>query len=486
MTERSDAEAQREVRLGKAQRLRDSGDEPYKLGFDREHTITELIEKYSDLAPGSETQDTSRVAGRVMTVRRMGKLAFADLRDSSGGIQLFAKEESLGPRFETFCDLDVGDWVGAEGTIVTTKKGELSILIESFDLLSKSLRPWPEKWHGLKDVERRYRERYVDLATSEKARSVAEVRSETVRLMREWLHARGFTEVETPILQPIHGGALAKPFVTFHETLGMNLYLRIAPELYLKRLLVGGMEKIFEINRNFRNEGVSIQYNPEFTMLEAYEAFGDYNTMAELLEDLIGHVVEQIHGGSKVTWQGNEVGFSKPFRRARLIDLVREAGANPDANLKAECERLGVGYDPKWSWGKLLAEIYDRKVQSTIVQPTFVMDFPREVSPLARTHREDDRFTEQLDLVICGIEMCPAYSELTDPIEQRRRFEEQAAQRAAGDEEAHVIDEDFIKALEYGMPPAGGIGLGIDRLVMILTDSPSIREVILFPALRPE
>lgn len=486
MTERSDAEAQREVRLGKAQKLRDSGDEPYKLGFDREQTIAELIDKYSDLAPGSETKDTTKVAGRVMTVRRMGKLAFADMRDSSGGIQLFVKEELLGPRFETFCDLDVGDWVGAEGTIVTTNKGELSVLIESFDLLSKSLRPWPEKWHGLKDVERRYRERYVDLATSEKARSVAQIRSETVRLMREWLYAREFTEVETPILQPIHGGALAKPFVTFHETLGMNFYLRIAPELYLKRLLVGGMEKIFEINRNFRNEGVSIQYNPEFTMLEAYEAFGDYNTMAELLEDLIGHVVEQIHGDNKVTWQGNEIDFSKPFRRARLIDLVRGAGANPDADLKAECERLGIGYDPSWSWGKLLAEIYDRKVQSTIIQPTFVMDFPREVSPLARTHREDDRFTEQLDLVICGIEMCPAYSELTDPIEQRRRFEEQAAQRAAGDEEAHLVDEDFIKALEYGMPPAGGIGLGIDRLVMILTDSPSIREVILFPALRPE
>jgi lysyl-tRNA synthetase class 2 len=303
--------------------------------------------------------------------------------------------------------------------------------------------------------------------------------------IRRWLSERGFVEVETPMLQPIPGGALAKPFVTHHDTLGMDLYLRVAPELYLKRLLVGGVERVFEINRNFRNEGVSTQHNPEFTMLEVYQAYGDYTDMAELLESLIRDVARSVTGGLVLPWQGTEIDLSA-FRRARLVDLVREAGADPEGDLQAECDRLGVPYDPAWPWGKLLAEIYEKKVERTLVQPTFVLDFPRDVSPLARTHRTDPRFTEHLELIIGGMEIAPAYSELNDPVEQLERFRAQAARAGAGDDEAHRVDEDFLAALEYGMPPTGGLGLGIDRLVMLLTDSPSIRDVILFPALRPE
>ena len=481
----SAAETQRAERIAKAERMRAGGDEPYKLRFDKDSTVAEIVQRHSDLSAGAETDDRVAVAGRVMTVRAMGKLAFADLKDWSGRIQLFGRSEKLAGDFEGFSELDVGDWVGARGVVMKTKKGELSILVDSFEVLSKSLLPWPEKWHGLKDVELRYRQRYLDLATNDRTREILRVRTQAVHLIREWLIGRGFIEVETPMLQPLHGGAIAKPFVTFHETLGMNLYLRIAPELYLKRLLVGGIEKVFEINRNFRNEGTSVKYNPEFTMLELYQAFGDYHTMAELLENLIGDVVAEIHGGTKVNWQGREIDFSKPFRRAKIVDLVRDAGIDPDGDLAAECRRLGIAAEPSWGWGKQLTEIYSKRVEPNLMQPTFAMDYPREVSPLARQHRDDPRFTEHLDLVICGIEVGPAYSELTDPIEQRARFEEQAKQRAAGDEEAHVVDEDFLRALEYGMPPAGGLGMGIDRLVMILTDSASIREVILFPALRP-
>lgn len=486
MSKLSEAGEQEAVRFAKVEAMRASGEEPYKAGFDRDRMIGGVVGAHGGLGPGISTGDKVRLGGRVMTLRRHGKLAFADLQDWTGRIQLFAKAERLGERFDAFCDLDMGDWVGASGEVMTTRKGELSVDLDSFALISKSLRPWPEKWHGLKDLERRYRQRYLDFATNPRAREVLEVRSKTVAVIRTWLIERGFVEVETPMLQPVQGGALAKPFVTFHEELDRSLYLRIAPELYLKRLLVAGVERVFEINRNFRNEGVSVTHHPEFTMMELYQAFADYGAMADLLEELTRHVAVAVQGSLRLPYQGNEIDLEPPFRRARLIDLVREAGVDADADLLRECDRLGVGVDPKWPWGKLLLEIFEKKVEPTLVQPTFVMDFPREVSPLARESRSDPRFTEHLDFVIGGMELGPAYSELTDPVDQRTRFEEQAALRKAGDEEAHVVDEDFLRALEYGMPPAGGLGLGIDRLVMILTDSPSIREVILFPALRPE
>lgn len=476
----------RQARLAKLDALAASGVEAYKLGFERTHEIGQVMEAHKDLAPESETQEEVRIAGRLLTLRRHGKLAFADLRDQSGQIQLFARAENLGADFEAFTELDLGDWVGAWGKVVTTRKGELSVLIGGFELLSKSLRPLPEKFHGLKDVEMRYRQRHLDLIANPDAMQLLAARSATVAAIRSWLGGRGYVEVETPILQPIPGGALAKPFKTFHETLGIDLYLRIAPELYLKRLVVGGVEKVFEVNRNFRNEGVSFKENPEFTMLEAYEAFGDYNSMAALLEEMAFDVATQVLGSADVTYGDSTISLKPPFRRARLLDLVEEAGTATGGDLRQECERLGIAFDPKWSWGKLLLEIYEKTVEPFLVQPTFVMDYPLDCSPLARRHRSDPRFTEHLDLVIAGMEVGVAYSELTDPIEQRRRFEDQAVARETGDDEAHRVDEDFLRALEYGMPPTGGIGFGIDRFVMVLTGKTSIREVILFPSMRPE
>lgn len=473
------------TRLEKLSAIRAAGEEPFKLGFDRTHLIGDVVES-SSLAPGEESGDHARVAGRIVGMRRLGKLVFADLRDGSGRIQLLADSASLGRSIERFDHLDLGDWAGAWGEVVCTKRGELSIRVEGFELLSKCLRSWPDKFHGLRDVEARYRQRYLDLATSEDSLRTAMARPKAVSAIRAWLEDRGFIEVETPMLQPVPGGALAKPFVTHHEVLDMDMYLRIAPELYLKRLVVGGMERIFEINRNFRNEGVSVKYNPEFTMLELYQAFADYLDMADLIEGLVRHVAEVVTGKLQLPFGGETLDLEKPFRRVRLIDLVAEAGADVEGDLAKECERLGVPADPKWPWGKLLLEIYEKKVEPFLMQPTFVMDIPLDASPLARRHRSDERFTEHLDFVMGGMEVAPAYSELTDPIEQRVRFEAQSLLRAEGDEEAHLVDEDFLKALEYGMPPTGGLGLGIDRLMIVLTDSSSIREVILFPALRPE
>lgn len=456
------------------------------MRFDRTASLAEVVAKHPGLPPGAETGDVHRVAGRIQTVRAMGKVAFAELADWSGSIQLFCQAGRLGEAFEGFLALGVGDWVGAWGEVITTRTGELSIRVDGFELLAKNLRPWPDRRSGLQNVERRHRQRYLDLATSDRARAVAMARAKMVAEIRARLTNQGFIEVETPMLQPVPGGALAKPFTTHHDTLGLDLYLRIAPELYLKRLLVGGMERIFEINRNFRNEGVSTQHNPEFTMLEAYQAFGDYTDMANLLEGLIREVAVAVTGAAAVAWWDADIDFGRPFRRATLVELVREAGADPDGDLAAECERLGIAVNPAWPWGKLLVEIYEKLVEHTLVQPTFVMDFPRDVSPLARTHRLDPRFTEHLELIIGGMEIAPAYSELNEAAEQRARFQAQASVTTGPADEAHRLDEDFLLALEYGMPPAGGLGLGIDRLAMVLTDSHSIRDVILFPALRPE
>lgn len=482
MPDTPEAGRQEEVRLAKVAELRARGEEPFKAGFERTHTAADVAAAHAGLPPATETQDRASVAGRVMTIRRHGKLAFADVRDGSGRIQLFAQADRLGPRFQDFCDLDLGDWVGGWGDVVATRRGELSIRLDGFQLLTKCLRPWPEKWHGLKDVELRLRQRYLDLATNPEAREIVSARSAAVACMRSWLSERGFIEVETPMLHPIPGGALAKPFVTFHEALGMSLYLRIAPELYLKRLVIGGIERVFEINRNFRNEGVSFKHNPEFTMLELYQAFADYLDMADILEGLVRETAGTVCGSLRIPFQGAELDLESPFRRERLVDLVAELGVDPDADLAGTCERLGVPHDPAWPWGKLLLEIYEKKVEPALAQPTFVIDFPREISPLARPHRSDPRFTEHLDLVIGGMEIAPAYSELTDPIDQRARFEAQV--KSADEEAAQVVDEDFLHALEYGMPPCGGLGLGVDRLVMLLTGSASIRDVILFPALR--
>jgi lysyl-tRNA synthetase, class II len=472
-----------EARRAKLNALIAAGEDPFKVGFERSHTVAQIIESCGDLQAGAESDLDVSVAGRLLAFRRQGKLVFADLTDASGKIQLLASKSKLGDSFDKLEYLDIGDWVGVGGRVICTRRGELSVSVDRIELLTKCLRPLPEKWHGLKDVEARYRQRYLDLITNLEARSVLQVRSATIAWMRSWLMDRGFIEVETPMLQPVHGGALARPFVTYHEALNMELFLRVAPELYLKRLVIGGLERVFEINRSFRNEGVSVRHNPEFTMLELYQAFADYTDMAALLEQLFSEAALATSGSYKLVYQGETLDLTPPFRRARLIDLVAEAGVDVNGDLAAECRRLEVAYDPSWPWGKLLLELYEKKVERSLFQPVFVLDYPKDVSPLARSHRHDPRFTEHLDLVIAGMESGVAYSELTDPIDQRRRFEEQLGDDP---EEVHAVDEEFLKALEYGMPPTGGLGFGIDRLLMLLTDQASIREVILFPALRPE
>jgi lysyl-tRNA synthetase, class II len=481
------------ARREKLERLRARGIEPFALRFERDATAADVRERFGSLGPGESTGQVVRVAGRLVQLRQMGKLSFGVLRDATGDVQLFLAEDSLtADAFAGLQDLDLGDWLGAEGEVVTTKRGELSVKASSLTLLTKSLRPLPEKWHGLRDVELRHRRRYLDLATNQEARESVKQRAKLVSALRQHLDERGFVEVETPMLQSIPGGGLARPFMTHHEALDIDMYLRIAPELYLKRLLIGGLERVYEIGRNFRNEGISPKYNPEFTMLEAYQAFGSYEDMMELLEGLVRAAAQAALGGLSFSFRGEEVDLAKPWRRTTMAELVSEAARRdvsldlPKQELQSVFDDKGLSYDPEWGEGKLLLELFEKLVEESLIQPTFVVGFPREVSPLARTHRDDPRLTEHFDLILGGVEIAPAYSELTDPDEQRARFDLQAELKKVGAEETHPYDQEFIVALEHGMPPAGGMGLGVDRLFMVLKDAPSLREVILFPALRPE
>jgi lysyl-tRNA synthetase class 2 len=488
------ADEERAARLQKLEQLREHGIDPYPVRFDRDATAAELHERYDDaVEAGGETDDRVKVAGRVMLLRRQGKLIFATLRDASGTVQLFVSHKELGDdAFERFGELDLGDWVGAEGTVIKTRKGELSVKLSSFELLAKALRPLPDKWHGLSDVETRYRQRYVDLIANDDARRVFEIRFATITAIREYLLSRGYVEVETPVLHTIPGGAAARPFETHHNALDTDLYLRIALELHLKRLVVGGIEKVFEIGRVFRNEGLSTRHNPEFTMLELYEAFADYTDMMTLTEELISDAARRAIGTTKVEWEGHSVDLVPPWERRPLLDLIREhAGVDvhpsmPIDELRRVCDELGVGYEHSWGTGKLILEIYEKTTEANITGPTFVCDYPREVSPLARTHRDDPALTERFELIVGGRELANAFSELSDPVEQLRRFEAQARLKQLGDVEAHGVDADYIRALEFGLPPTGGLGIGIDRVVMLLAGVTSIREVLLFPHLRPE
>ncbi len=478
------------ARRHKVERLRQRGIEPFALKWNPDARLDEIRKQYEGLEPGRVTEDRYRVAGRIMLLRRQGKLTFATIRDGSGDLQLFLRENELGDRYALVEELDLGDIVGAAGPVMTTKKGELSIRGDELILLTKAMRPLPEKWHGLRDPELRARRRYLDFSSNLESRRVVTARAAALGALRRELEGRGFVEVESPVLQPTHGGALARPFLTHHRVLDTTLYLRIAPELYLKRLLVGGFERVYEIGRNFRNEGIDRDHNPEFTMLEAYQAYGDYEDMMELDEALVKAAALAVRGSLEFDYRGQRLNVSTPWPRVTLMEAISEAIGQevsldrPD--LHAVAERAGVGVDPKWGPGKVLLEIYEKVVEERIFRPTFVKDFPREVSPLARPHRSNPNFTEHFDLVIAGFEIGPAYSELTDPVEQRARFEAQQEGRKSGDEEAHPLDEDFLLALEHGMPPAGGLGLGVDRLTMILADVASIREVIAFPHLRPE
>ncbi len=471
-------------------RLRERGIEPFALRFAKNADAKDLHERYRDLAPGEETDDRRAVAGRIVLLRRQGKLSFATLRDTTGDVQLFLSQKVMGRDYEVVRLLDLGDIVGAEGPVVKTNTGEVSIKVERLTLLTKAHRPMPEKWHGLRDPEARHRRRYLDLASNLDSRRIVWARSEVLKAFRRVLDERGYVEVETPALQATHGGAMARPFVTHHRALDMPMYLRIAPELYLKRLLVGGIERVYEIGRNFRNEGLDREHNPEFTMLEAYLAYGTYEDMMELAEALIRETARAVRGSLRFRYQGRDLDLESPWRRISLLDAVSEAVEETvtldRSDLADVAERVNVAVEPEWGPGKILLELYEKRAEHLVWDPTFVMDFPREVSPLARPHRSIPGLTEQFDHMIAGMEIGPAYSELTDPEEQRARFSDQQRLRRGGDEEAHPLDEDFLEALEHGMPPAGGIGVGVDRVTMIMADVPSIRDVILFPHLRPE
>ncbi|NLV16827.1 MAG: lysine--tRNA ligase [Syntrophomonadaceae bacterium] len=476
----------RQVRLQKIKDLREQGIEPFGSRFER----TEFAQNIKDDFENLEDQYVT-VAGRIMARRGHGKAGFANLQDPSGIIQLYFKSDDLGEeRYTLYEKCDIGDILGITGKVFRTKRGEISVAVSDLVYLSKSLHPLPEKWHGLKDVELRYRQRYVDLIVNPGVRQVFLKRSQIIRSIRHYLDEQGFLEVETPMMQPIAGGAAARPFITHHNALDMDLYLRIAPELYLKRLLVGGIERVYEINRNFRNEGISTKHNPEFTMVEMYQAYGDYQVMMELAENMIYQVVMETMGTPVVEYQGTTLDFSLPWKRITMLDAINEyAGIDlNDADLE-EARKLaasiGIGPDKNASRGEIINLVFEEKVEPQLIQPTFVYKYPVEISPLAKRNRENSQFTDRFEIFIMNRELGNAFSELNDPLDQRERFESQVSKRNQGDAEAHMMDEDYLNALEYGMPPAGGMGIGVDRLVMILTDSPSIRDVILFPTLRP-
>ena len=481
------------ARRQKLDALRNVGIEPYRDSFDLSARSADLAERFSDLEPGAETAEVVSVAGRLVARRDQGKVAFLVIRDATGDLQLFCRQNVLGETgFEHVTDLDLGDWIGATGAVVRTRRGELSVSPSTVVLLSKSLRQLPEKFHGLTDTETRYRQRYVDLIANPDVRDVFLTRFRIISAIRRFMDARAFLEVETPMLHPIPGGAAARPFVTHHNTLGMDLYLRIAPELYLKRLLVGGFERVYEINRSFRNEGMSPRHNPEFTMLEVYQAYTNLDGMMELTESLIVSVAEEVLATLHVTYQGEVIDLTPPWRVATMVDLVSEAAGTPVSfelsreELAALCVQHEVPLETGWGRGKLINELFEKLVEHTLVQPTFVTEYPLETSPLARKKPGQPELTERFELIISGREMANAFSELIDPVDQRERFVGQMNARAAGDVEAMEYDEDYLRAQEYGMPPAGGMGMGVDRLVMLLTDSASIRDVLLFPHMRPE
>ncbi|TCD58183.1 lysine--tRNA ligase [Synechococcus sp. BS55D] len=484
----------RETRLEKANALRELGQEPYALRFEPSHRTDQLQADHADLPNGEERQLEVAVAGRVMTRRVMGKLAFFTLADETGSIQLYLEKASLGESFSQLTTLvDAGDLIGVCGSLRRTDRGELSVKVSDWQMLTKALQPLPDKWHGLADVEKRYRQRYLDLIVSPQSRETFRRRALMVSAIRRWLDERAFLEIETPVLQAEAGGAEARPFITHHNTLDLPLYLRIATELHLKRLVVGGFERVYELGRIFRNEGVSTRHNPEFTSVEVYQAYADYTDMMDLTEQLIASVAEQICGGTRIAYQGTEVDLTPPWRRATMHELVQEAtgldfNAFADrAAAAAAMEAAGLEVPEKAdSVGRLLNEAFEQRVEAELIQPTFVTDYPVEISPLARKHRSKPGLVERFELFIVGRETANAFSELIDPLDQRQRLEDQQARRAAGDDEAHGVDEDFLQALEVGMPPTGGLGIGIDRLVMLLTDSPSIRDVIAFPLMRPE
>ena len=476
------------IRRDKLRELQEAGADPFEqVRFDRTNFTTDIKDRFEEM----EGQ-TVRLAGRMMSKRIMGKASFADLSDRYGRLQLYVTRDALGEDvYKGFKKMDIGDLIGIAGEVFRTQKGEISVMVTELTLLSKNLIPLPEKWHGLKDTDMRYRQRYVDLIINPEVRDTFEKRSAIVREIRRFMDGRGFMEVETPCLNTIPGGAAARPFITHHNALDIDMYMRIATELHLKRLIVGGLEQVYEIGRIFRNEGMDTRHNPEFTTIELYQAYTDYQGMMDITEDMVVHVCEKVLGTTKVTYQGTELDFSKGWKRMTMADAVKEYSGldfmamSPEEALEAVKARGLEIEKNKDSWGDLLAQCYDEYVEENLIQPTFITDYPVEISPLAKRKASDPRLTERFECFVYGRELCNAFSELNDPIDQRQRFERQVALREAGDDEANMMDTDFVTALEYGMPPTGGMGMGIDRLVMFLTDSASIRDVLLFPTMKP-
>ena len=501
------------IRREKLDRIIALGFDPYPTRADVDTTVAAVIARYgaSTAAELEASPAQVKIAGRIMTVREFGKTAFLVLSEKTSRIQAYCRKDMLSEReWSLYQNLDAGDWVSVQGTVFRTKTNELSVKATHLGFLVKALRPLPSKWHGLTDVEQRYRQRYVDLIVNDEVKAVFETRAKVVRNIRSWFDGHGFIEVETPMMQPIAGGAAARPFITHHNALDLDLFLRIAPELYLKRLIVGGLSRVYEVNRNFRNEGIGYRWNPEFTMLEFYQAYADYEVLIEETEDLLSGLVRDVTGGEMVTYRGNQVSFARPFARftmkeaiarfsngtiaaedlddrAKLVALVLEHGEHRP--VKADATH-GTSSTPQQQIealndGKLIAELFESIAEEHLIHPTFITDFPVEVSPLSKQRKDDPRYVERFELYIGGMEIANAFSELNDADEQARRFTQQLSERERGDDEAHAMDEDYVTALEYGMPPTAGEGIGIDRLVMILTDSPSIRDVILFPLMRP-
>ena len=484
-----------QARRQKLEQLRELGVNPYANNFPVHHNTGEILKKYQEFSAEAleSVEEEYSIAGRIMTIRSFGKAAFIVLQDRSGRLQIYIRKNTIGnDAFKVFKLFDIGDIVGVVGKPFRTRTGELSLHVSTIRLLTKNLRPLPEKWHGLTDTETRFRQRYVDLTVNPDVVDIFRRRSQIIRMMRDYLERHGFMEVETPMLHPLVGGAAAKPFTTRHNALNMDLYLRIAPELYLKRLLVGGLERVYEINRSFRNEGISIQHNPEFTMVEFYWAYATYENLMEMTEEMIGAIVKALHDTYRIPYQGQTLDFTPPWERLTVKDAVIKYSAFGERDLDsrdallATAKRVGIEDAGNMGDGKLLMGIFEELAETQLVQPTFLLDFPLEVSPLARKKESDPSLVDRFELYIAGREIANAFSELNDPIDQLSRFEDQLRAREAGDEEAHMMDDDYIRALEYGMPPAAGEGIGIDRLAMLLTDSASIREVILFPQLRRE
>lgn len=475
------------VRREKLNTMLEAGNNPYEIvTFDKTHSATEVKADYAELEG-----KVIRLAGRMISRRIMGKASFANLLDQSGSLQLYVCRNDIGDEcYADFKKFDIGDIIGVEGVPFTTKTGEISLHVSKIIMLSKSLLPLPEKFHGLRDTDMRYRQRYVDLIANPEVRETFVARSKIIKAVRSFLDGEGFLEVETPILNTIAGGATARPFVTHHNTLDIDMYMRIAPELYLKRLIVGGFEKVYEMGRLFRNEGMSPRHNPEFTTVELYQAYTDYNGMMDITERLFNYIAKEVFGKGTITYQGTEIVIDKPWKKITMAELVKEnTGIDFMTEELSDCikraEAMGVGFPKDVTWGKALYEVFDQLIEDKLVQPTFVIDYPVEVSPLAKRKASDKRLTERFEFFITGREMGNAFSELNDPIDQKERFMAQVKERENGDDEAQMMDEDFVTALEYGMPPTGGLGIGIDRLVMLFTDQFNIRDVLLFPTMKP-